>query len=283
MGLNKNIPQASEAEKEFLLTEKDYQFIQKLAYDETGIVLSDQKRDMVYARLVRRLRKLQLKNFSEYCEYLQKNFAIELTDFVNSITTNLTFFFREEHHFEMLVKLIIPEIQKANKTEKRIRVWSAGSSTGEEPYSIAMTLSELTQLSNWDVKVLATDLDSNVLATGMAGIYSEERIQSIDKTRIKKFFKPHDTDFQVVDSVKSMISFKQLNLMQEWPMSGKFDLIFCRNVVIYFDKETQKKLFNRYADYLNENGYLIIGHSESLHGVSDRFKLVGKTVYKKIK
>ena len=138
-------------------------------------------------------------------------------------------------------------------------------------------------MSQWDVKILATDLDSNVLATATEGIYSDEKVQSIDRSRLKRFFRPIEGGFQVIDSVKSMVSFKQLNLMQEWPMKGPFDVIFCRNVVIYFDKETQKRLFNRYADYLSDNGYLIIGHSESLHGVTDRFKLVGKTVYKKIK
>ena len=170
--------------------------------------------------------------------------------------------------------------------ERRIRVWSAGCSTGEEPYSLAMTFAENMPVNeNWDVKILATDLDTNVIATAKAGLYNEERMTGVSNSRIKRWFLrgrgEHSGSVRVRPEIRDYITFKQLNLMGDWPMRGQFDVIFCRNVVIYFDKPTQAVLFDRYANYLKDDGYLFVGHSESLFKVTKRFDLIGHTTYRK--
>jgi len=181
---------------------------------------------------------------------------------------------------------VFPALRVKNADTRRIRVWSAGCSTGEEPYSLAITIREaFPEASQWDVKILATDLDSNVVAHASNGIYSREKLNGISDQRLRKWFRRSrsgDSDSVKVSSeLQSLITFKQLNLMHEWPMRGPFDFIFCRNVVIYFDKDTQRVLFSRYADYLTDEGHLFIGHSESLYKVSDKFRLIGGTMYQK--
>ena len=274
--------------REFEMTDRDFDQIRTLASEFTGISLSEHKKEMVYSRLARRLRALDIAEFSDYISYLRSHEREELGNFVNSITTNLTSFFRENHHFEYLSATVIPELASHHKVDKKIRVWSAGCSTGEEPYSIAMALAEAREInsSSWDVKVLATDLDTNVLRHAKEGEYNLDRVKGIDQGRRKKWFDHQKQDdenvYHVSRKLKENITFNQLNLMKSWPMSGKFDVIFCRNVVIYFDKPTQKKLFDRYADLLNEGGYLFIGHSETLHGVTSRFNSLGRTMYRKV-
>lgn len=278
------------ASREFPMTDKDFEFIRKLAHEHTGIVLTDHKREMIYSRIVRRIRALKLKSFDDYCNYLQSHVGEELTHFINAITTNLTSFFRETHHFEFLRSTVFPELKQKRAKEKRVRGWSAGCSTGEEPYSIAITMAEAFD-STWDAKLLATDLDSNVLAHAQTGLYVADRVNQIDDQRQQKWFtqekqptasgSQQDNLYRVKPSLQTMLSFKQLNLLGDWPMKGPFDFIFCRNVVIYFSKETQRILFDRYANMLSSDGYLFIGHSESLHGVTNRFESLGKTIYRK--
>lgn len=275
-------------DREFNLTDKDFNVIRTLLGERAGIVLSDIKRDMVYSRLVKRLRKLQLDSFSSYCELLQAGDSDEITDFVNALTTNLTSFFRENHHFEYLSETVIPQLIKEKSNDRKLRIWSAGCSTGEEPYSIAMVIKESLPLAaGWDVKILATDLDTNVVEKASKGIYANERIDGIDKNRVKRWFKngvDDNSDYvKVSPELQELIIFKQLNLLGPWPMSGQFDLIFCRNVVIYFDKPTQSILFDRYADHLIDSGHLFVGHSETLFKVTDRFKLLGNTIYRKVR
>lgn len=269
--------------KEFLLTDDEFKQIVTMVYKACGIVLGEHKREMVYSRLARRVRKLGFDSFSLYLNYLDSHKEEEFSHFINSITTNLTSFFRENHHFEFLTDTIIPELIKKNQKTKRVRIWSAGCSTGEEPYSIAMTLTGLFP-SNWDVKVLATDLDSNVLQKASAGEYSASSVTGLDKSHLESFFlRSKSADiYKVKDQLKSRIHFKRLNLLQEWPMKGPFDLIFCRNVVIYFDKPTKENLFERYADILAPDGYLFLGHSESMGKDQKRFKSLGKTMYRKV-
>ena len=275
--------------REFTFTDKDFHILQKLVNEHTGISLSDAKRELVYSRLTRRLRKLNLKKFSTYCQMLQDGAnGDELIHFTNAITTNLTSFFREPHHFDFLKKNIFPQFKNDTSRHKRLRIWSAGCSTGEEPYSIAMSLKDaLPSIENFNVKILATDLDSEVLDKAKTGIYFQEKLKSISASQNKKYFikdeDRHSGLLRVNAQLKSIITFKQLNLMHEWPMKGAFDAIFCRNVVIYFDKSTQRLLIDRYANLLKEGGYLFLGHSESLFKVTDRFKLVGQTIYQKIK
>lgn len=269
---------------EFELTDPDFQAITRKIGEHAGIVLSDVKRDMVYGRLVRRLRALGLRRFSDYCELLESGDAGELEHFVNALTTNLTAFFREAHHFEYLRTKLLP-VQIRENESRRLRIWSAGCSTGEEAYSLAMVLADNLP-SGWDVRILATDLDTQVVRTATEGRYPIERIHGIDPACRKRWFLrgkgASEGMVQVRPELKELITFRSLNLLGDWPMRGSFDIIFCRNVVIYFDKPTQRALFERFAEQLKPDGRLFIGHSETLYRVSERFRLIGNTVYGRV-
>ncbi len=269
--------------RDFEFTDKDFNRIRDLVKQHAGITLTEAKKDMVYSRLSRRLRHLGITSFGEYCQLVEDETSGELVNFTNSVTTNLTAFFREQHHFDYLSTTLLPNLRRQKARNRRLRVWSAGCSTGEEPYSLAMTLLEnLPSHEKWDVRILATDLDSNVLETAQRGIYNTDRIKGISNQRLKRWFlkgKNNKEAVRVSPELQKLISFKQLNLLRPWPFRGPFDFIFCRNVVIYFDKPTQKVLFERYADMLEMNAHLFIGHSESLFKVTDRFKLMGQTIY----
>lgn len=268
--------------REFPMTDGDFKRIREIAYSMTGISLSEHKKNMIYGRLARRLRRLNIGTFREYCELLNEGDPEENVEFVNSITTNLTSFFRENHHFEHLKNVVLPALIKKNANTRKIRIWSAGCSTGEEPYSISMVVKSVAALSNWDVKVLATDLDSNVVDKAKSAIYSAERAENIPQ-QYKTYFSIDKSREKVLikEAVRNLITFKQLNLLHEWPMKGPFDVIFCRNVVIYFDANTQRKLFDRYAGMMTEQGTLFIGHSESLHNITTRFGPIGRTIYER--
>ncbi|MCK4743224.1 MAG: protein-glutamate O-methyltransferase [Sulfuriflexus sp.] len=273
--------------RDFNLTDKEFDQIRKLVIEHTGISLSDAKRNLVYGRLTKRLRKMKIDNFGSYISLLKSPAGEdELANFTNAITTNLTSFFRENHHFDFLKSDVLPGLLKRNAATKRIRVWSAGCSTGEEPYSIAMTIREsIPESKDWDIKILATDLDTNVLAHAAAGVYSLEKTNNLEKPRLKRWFmrgKGDQSDaIKVRSELQQMVTFRQLNLMHEWPMRNQFDIIFCRNVVIYFDKPTQKILFARYHNALDAAGHMFIGHSETMFKVSDDFNLIGNTTYTK--
>jgi len=272
----------------FEFTEADFTNLREMVLTHTGITLAEHKRDLMYSRLTKRLRALGLTKFCDYCKFLKNDVDNELEHFTNAITTNLTSFFREKHHFEHLAQDIVPRLMDAYKINKRIRIWSAGCSTGEEAYSLAIALSEVIPgIDSRDIRILATDLDSEVIQTAKNGIYPEARIEALDSQRKKTWFKKGSGELQgkiqVSPELRKLITFKQLNLMHEWPMSGKFDVVFCRNVVIYFDKPTQKKLFERFANVMRPESTLFIGHSETLKNVSDRFELKSKTVYRKIR
>jgi chemotaxis protein methyltransferase CheR len=270
--------------REFLYTEADFDVLRTLSNQHSGILVPDDKFDMFYSRLSKRLRFLGLATFKEYCHYLKTHPDEEFTEFINAITTNLTSFFREQHHFDYLSCTLIPDLLKRNRDSKQIKVWSAGCSTGEEPYSLAMTLKENLP-SDWDIKILATDLDTNVLATAAEAVYAQDRLGGIDESRLKRWFQKGGSNntnkVRIKPELQQLIQFKQLNLMQEWPIKGFFDFIFCRNVLIYFDKETKAILAKRYAGLLKEGSHLFIGHSESLHQMETGFSLIGNTIYKK--
>jgi len=272
-------------QEEFALQDKDFRKIVKIVMDTAGIVLSEKKRAFIHGRLGRRLRALGLADFGEYCDLLDSRAGNdERHKLINAITTNHTSFFRETHHFDALTKIILPAIVGSNNGSKRLRIWSAGCSTGEEPYTIAMTLlGHQPSLAGWDIKILATDLDTNVIAHAAEGVYDPERVDSIPETYRRRYVTLQDGRAVMNDELCDLITFKHLNLLGEWPMSGPFDVIFCRNVVIYFDKPTQCRLFDRYADIMRPDGWLFIGHSESLLNVTDRFDLIGRTVYRRIK
>jgi chemotaxis protein methyltransferase CheR len=275
-----------EGQGEFALTDRDFAYIKSVVVERTGIALSDSKRDMVYGRLARRLRRLGLPDFKSYGDLLRSGDEDELRECINALTTNLTSFFREPHHFTYLGGKVIPQLVRAKAAARRIRIWSAGCSTGEEPYSIAITLREsMPDLDRWDVKILATDLDSNVVAKAAAGVYTQERIKGMEAARVKKWFRAGEGEreglVKVSETLRTMITFRALNLIDEWPMRGAFDVIFCRNVVIYFEKSTQRILFDRMADMLVPDGHLFIGHSESLFKVTERFAGLGNTIYRR--
>jgi chemotaxis protein methyltransferase CheR len=274
------------AEPEFELTDSEFKRLRDVVHTRTGIALSEAKRELVYGRLARRLRKLKLTSFAEYCQLIERGESEELQELTNAITTNLTSFFREDYHFKQLAAEVLPQVESKRAAARRMRIWSAGCSTGEEPYSLAVVLREaLAHLNSWDVKLLATDIDSKVVATAAEGVYPADRFKGIAPERIKSFF--HDLaarpGFREASAeLKALITFKRLNLLDPWPMKGPFDIIFCRNVVIYFDKATQRELFDRMADLQEPGGWLFIGHSENLHNVTRRYKLVGRTVYRRV-
>lgn len=274
----------AEKAREFEYTQDDFNCLRKMSNEYSGIQVPDDKFDMFYSRLSKRIRFLGFTRFKQYCQYLQNHHDDEFTEFINAVTTNLTAFFREKHHFDYLANTVLPELLKKNLPQRQIKVWSAGCSTGEEPYSLAMTLLENVP-DGWDIKILATDLDTNVLATAAEGIYPLDRIDAIGKQRLHRWFQKgtgtNGNKVRANTQLRQMIQFKQLNLMQEWPMQGFFDFIFCRNVLIYFDRETKAGLANRYGSLLKEGGCLFIGHSESLHQLDVPFSLIGNTIYQK--
>lgn len=271
----------------FEFTDRDFNDLRELAYKLTGISLADHKRDLVYGRLTRRLRAYGLTRFRDYCDILKENSPDEVEQFTNAITTNLTSFFRESHHFDYLKNTVAPELVRHHRKNGRIRIWSAGCSTGEEAYSIAMTLRDaIPSIDDLNLRILATDLDSNVVRHGATGVYVDSRVDGLDKSLVKRWFTrgsgSHAGKVKVHDDLRKMVAFKQLNLMKPWPMKGMFDVIFCRNVVIYFDKDTQRVLFDRFAELLPNGSSLFIGHSETLHNVTERFELDGRTIYRKV-
>lgn len=268
---------------EFQLSDDEFHEIRRVVHRTTGIALADTKRHLVYGRLARRLRALNLGTFREYLQRIEED-ADELEEFCNAITTNLTFFFREGHHFQYLSNTVLPMLQKRNAATRRIRIWSAGCSTGEEPYSIACCVQEtLGALRDWDIKILATDLDSKVLAHGQAGVYAADRLDKVDRARRDRWFISQNggAQWSAREELRRMISFKRLNFMEQWPVKGPFDVIFCRNVVIYFDKPTQRLVFGRMAELQRPGDHLFIGHSESLFNVCDHYELIGQTTYRK--
>lgn len=272
--------------REFELGDEDFRFLAAFMSRETGIVLSDHKREMVCGRLVKRLRALGFRSFGEYCEMLRgRQGHAEVENLVNAITTNITHFFREAHHFDHLHDHVLAPRLLERPRRPRVRIWSAGCSSGEEPYSIAMTMADaLKGCEGWDALVLATDIDTNVLRRAKDGIYPAAATEYIPESYRKRFVRrTGDPDhIQMADEIRRLIRFRRLNLHETWPMKGLFDAIFCRNVAIYFDKPTQRHLFNRYADRLHIGGVLYLGHAESLIGVSDRFEVVDKTAYRRI-
>ncbi len=278
-----------ENNREFLYTEKDFKYLAQLAGTRAGISLSSSKRELIYGRLARRLRELGLKSYKQYCDRLKEGDEEELTNFINAITTNVTAFFRENHHFEFLEQNLLPDLinHQDDVKKPRLRLWSAGCSSGEEPYSMAMVLQEsIPDIRRWDAKILATDLDLNILGIASRGIYPLQRMEGVSVGRRKRWLSlgtgNNEGTAKVGSDIRQMVTFRQLNLTAEWPMRGPFDAIFCRNVTIYFDKPTRIKLLNRFANILSDGGHLFVGHSESLFGLTDRFRSVGRTIHQKV-
>ena len=287
--LNKDSGQSSYRCDLPVISDQEFYQLRDIIYAHTGIDLSEHKRALLCSRLAKRLRYYGIRSYSDYFDLLTKNDpeGYELVHMINAITTNKTEFFRENHHFQFLSDRVLPEIKEtfAKISGRRMRFWSAGTSTGEEAYSLAMTVKEfISQNIGWDIKILASDIDTNVLAHAVRGIYSYEQIRNVPKDLIQHYFlkgiNNENNHVMAKRKIKDLISFHHLNLQDEiWPMNGKFNAIFCRNVIIYFNKTTQKELIDHLARYLVKDGYLMLGHSESLHGIHSGFRHVGHSVY----
>lgn len=262
----------------FEFTPSDFARVRSLIYKQAGISLSEGKQEMVYSRLARRLRAKGINSFGAYLDGLESGLdSNEWEAFTNALTTNLTAFFREAHHFPLLAEHML-------RARKPLSIWCSASSTGEEPYSIAMTVCEAFDTLRPPVSIVATDIDTNVLETAAEGVYAVDRIDKMAQDRVKRFFMRGKGErsglVRVRPELRELVTFKPLNLLAPaWPVSGPFDVIFCRNVMIYFDKPTQTRILSRFAPLMKSDGLLFAGHSENFLHVTDLFKLRGKTVY----
>jgi chemotaxis protein methyltransferase CheR len=269
--------------REFVFMEADFEQVRKLIYEHAGISLSSAKHDMVYSRLAKRLRERRLKTFGEYLALLKRGDKLEWESFVNSLTTNLTSFFREPHHFPILGAHL-----KKLQGKSSIKIWCCAASTGEEPYSIAMTVVETFNSFNVPVSIFASDLDTNVLATAAKGIYTFDRVERLSHERLNRFFTKSANGGEVLYTVRPelrrLINFQRLNLLEpNWLVRGPLDALFCRNIMIYFDKPTQYKILKRFAPLMAGDGLLFAGHSESFLCAAELFRLQGRTVYELVK
>lgn len=272
-----------------LLGSADFQYLRAFVLEHCGIALGENKHQLVQGRLMRRLRALHLPSFSSYCELLRSDPQSELGELASAISTNVTAFFREVHHYDLLTNELLPRwLREKRRAGDRLRIWSAGCSTGEEPYALAMVLAEALEScdSRVDAKILATDLSPQALQTARKGVYPLERLAGISPERRSRWMLRGEGEYAglacVHPRLRELVAIEPLNLLHAWPMHGPFDAIFCRNVVIYFDPPTKQRLFRRFADLLPPGGYLFLGHSESLHGISEEFELIGRTVHRKL-
>ncbi len=271
-----------------IMSDADFKAISDIAYSEAGLVFPPEKAPLVQSRITRRLRQLKITTFSDYTAFVNSEQGLtERKVMISSLTTNVSNFFRESHHFDILREDILPNLLSRARAGDRIRLWSAGCSTGQEPYSIAMTLLDMApDASTLDVKILATDIDPNVIVTAKRGYYDERAICDIDEALQKKYTETvgngRKRGFQIKECVRNLISFRELNLLSEWPISGIFDVIFCRNVVIYFDEMTQLSLWPRFEAVTAPGGWLFVGHSERLSDRLDtEFIAAGPTAYQR--
>lgn len=275
------------ASGEYPLTRRDLNEIAAMIYSDAGIALNDSKASLVYSRLSKHIRALGLRGFREYCALVSsQEGAPERREMLSHLTTNFTRFFRENHHFDHIRTDVLPGLIARARAGGRVRIWSAACSDGQEPYSIALTvLAALPNAADYDFKILATDIDPKILAIARAGAYDEQALETVNPAMRKQWFREVDINgrrkFQIDDKVKRLITFNELNLMAQWPIKGPFDIIFCRNVVIYFDEPTQVRIWQRFSGLLAEGGHLYIGHSERVSGdAKNLFDNIGITTYR---
>jgi len=272
-----------------LLGAAEFRFLRDFVYAHCGIALGEHKRQLVQGRLARRLRALGLPDYAAYCALLRSDPNGELGELASAISTNVTAFFREPHHYELLERELLPQwLAHKRRDGDRLRIWSAGCSSGEEPYALAMVLAEALEkhgATGVDAKILATDLSPQALETARNGVYPLDKLDGISDERRRRWLLRGAGEYEgyacVHPRLRELVTVQPLNLLHDWPMRGPFDAIFCRNVVIYFDQPTKQRLFSRYAALLPGGGHLFLGHSESLHGINDDFELIGRTVYRK--
>ena len=276
-------------EGEFVFTADDFRQIALILHSHAGIALNESKAALVYSRLAKRLRSLGLRSFRDYCALIQGVDGIdERQAMTAALTTNVTRFFREPHHFEHLRDRVMPALAERARKGGRVRLWSAACSNGQEPYSMAMTvLAVLPEAADLDVRILATDIDPNMVAEGLSGVYPEEALEAAPAALRRRFFEKAAADaygrpmLAATEPLRELVAFRELNLIGDWPMRGQFDVIFCRNVVIYFDDETQERVWNRFLPRMTSGASLYIGHSERVSGpASDRLRTDGLTTYR---
>jgi len=281
-----NAPPASAAPA-FQLSDSQLRKISNILHEETGIYLPQSKSQLVQSRLAKRLRALNLNSFDEYCKLIASKAGLEeRRNMMASLTTNVTSFFREPHHFEHLKSTVLPPLLEEAKRGARVRIWSAACSNGQEPYSIALTiLSMMPDAGDYDVKVLATDIDPNMISAARRGVYSQRSIAKAPSPLKTRYFTQEtrgvSDEWRIGEEPRALVAFRELNLMDPWPFKGSFQAIFCRNVVIYFKEETQQKIWGRFAPLLAPGGWLYIGHSERVTGAAaSAFDNAGDTTYR---
>lgn len=268
------------------LAPAEFETIRRLLKSHAGIQIADNKQSLVYSRLAKRLRTLGLPNFAAYCAFVESAAgADEFAQMIAALTTNVTSFFREQHHFEILRDQLLPTLVERARNGGKVRIWSAGCSNGQEPYSIAVQILDVApDAGKLDIRILATDIDFNMLAHARNGEYTERDVASVPQTILSRFFEQTANGYTVGDAAKSLVNFKSLNLVKNWPVRGPFDVIFCRNVVIYFDDETKEQIWERFDRVLAPGGSLFIGHSERVAGpAAASLQHEGPTAYRKVK
>lgn len=268
------------------LSDRAFNQFVTLARSHAGIALGATKRAMVAARLRKVMHRYGMVSFDDYAERLRDASPRDIEEFVDAIATNLTAFFRESHHFEYLRETALPALKVRRADSRRLRLWSAGCSSGEEAYTLALILHEAIGTESWDARILATDIDHTVVERASLAIYDEDRLQEVPERYRRIGFQrgtgAHAGHVRVRPEVAARVTVRQLNLIGAWPMRGPYDVIFCRNVTIYFDKATQRALFDRFANLLTPDGLLFIGHSENLFQITERFDPLGRTIYRKV-
>jgi len=272
------------------MRESDYEFIRQLVYQHSRINLGPDKRELVTARLGKRLRATNMTSISDYCRFLQdRSSEEELSQLIDAISTNHTYFFREQEHFDFLRDVVLPEFERRRQAERwsKFCIWSAASSSGEEPYSIAILLAQALGLhSNWNWRIEATDISHRVLQRARVGVYASDVVEKMPADWVRQYFQrgfgPQDGNFRLKPQIQETVTFRQLNLLAgSLPFTEPFPVIFCRNVMIYFDRATQEELVNKLAHLLIPGGYLFVGHSESLAGVHHSLEMVRPATYRK--
>ena len=267
------------------LSDKDFKLFRSLIYDQSGINLTQDRKDLLTNRLAKRIRKGGFESYRRYYDYIMADQSgQELIQLLNMISTNLTYFFRESQHFNILRDSVLPKIiaAKQKKNDRRVRFWSAACSTGEEVYSLLITvLPFLTPPSSWDFKVLGSDISTKVLSTAKKGEYDKHQLKGVDPLKIPEIFQVNNHNLVVKPNLRQMVKFARLNLLEPFPFRGRFEVIFCRNVMIYFDQSTRERLVNKFHQFLTPGGYLFIGHSENLTGLNHQFTYVDPAVYRK--
>lgn len=274
---------ASSSSGRHILSDEAFLRFQRIVLKHTGIELANNKRSMIVNRFSRRLAALEIDSFEEYLELVSKPAHPEIVNFIDTITTNLTYFFRESHHFEFLGESVLPALAARKNAAEPIRIWSAGCSSGQEPYSIGITVMNTPQVKDHRVKILCTDIHSKLVVTTEQGIYSQEQLRGLGEEDIQQWFtKVSDLTWQADITLRNLLLCKKLNLFGPWPVRGGVDVIMCRNVLIYFNTEYQKKLLSGFASMQKPGSYLFIGHSETLEGSSTHYKRVANTVYERL-